>query len=90
MLHDRVGGWNIIGDYKSIGLKHTELATDTYLDQSYFYQKLSPPNSPAHFAPDLTSRALAPLADESAIIMLDREGRHNYPFPSYWSDRKDE
>lgn len=29
MLHDRVGGYNIIADYKSIGLKHTDITTDT-------------------------------------------------------------
>ena len=28
MLHDKTGGWNIIGDYKSVGLKHTDIATE--------------------------------------------------------------
>lgn len=28
MLHDKTGGWNIIRDYKAIGLVHTDLSTE--------------------------------------------------------------
>lgn len=28
MLHDRVGGWNIIADFKSIGLEHTDISKE--------------------------------------------------------------
>ncbi|MBI2954958.1 MAG: serine hydrolase [Chloroflexi bacterium] len=30
MLHDRTGGWNIIADYRAIGLKHTDIASDEF------------------------------------------------------------